>query len=171
MIGNRGFGAGRPRAHAETTAYLSVAARELTAQIGSSAGVRDVTLTFTVAGQLLVHRVTLTHTRCYFGGLRVWFICPKCEHRIGVVYLGQIAACRKCLELRYPSQSESKLTRSFRKRQQVDNELALRLKNRAYRRPKGMHWRTYEKLLSTLGAAQRDQKAATMGLMLKYSIK
>lgn len=48
--------------------------------------------------------VGLTTTKCYFGGERVWFLCPACSRRIGVLYrppLKPVFLCRHCHDLTY----------------------------------------------------------------------
>lgn len=40
------------------------------------------------------------------GGKRIWFSCPLCESRVGVLYthpISQLLGCRKCLNLDYSS--------------------------------------------------------------------
>ena len=55
---------------------------------------------------MLSHRIGLTHTPCYFGGVRRWFICTQCSKRMGMLYMrhGQFA-CRHCHKIAYQSQS------------------------------------------------------------------
>lgn len=53
------------------------------------------------------------------GGLRVWFSCPKCSNRVGILYrqpLTEVIACRKCLKLEY---------RSRRFKGMLENELPI----------------------------------------------
>ena len=54
----------------------------------------------TIEGQL----VEITSTKCNYGGLRKWFICPKCKRRVGVLYRKPLLAsflCRHCQNLTY----------------------------------------------------------------------
>ncbi|MCK5175457.1 MAG: hypothetical protein KAR47_18830 [Planctomycetes bacterium] len=60
--------------------------------------------------------ISLATTRCNFGGLRYWFICPlkkyglACKRRVGALYLPPGAdnfGCRHCYDLVYQSQKES----------------------------------------------------------------
>lgn len=46
--------------------------------------------------------VTTTNTR--FGGRRIWFICPICKDKKGVIYADPILGCRICLNLKYKKQ-------------------------------------------------------------------
>ena len=50
----------------------------------------------------------LTTTTPRFGGLRYWFLCPRCGRRVGKLYHLERWACRRCHDLAYPSQRLSK---------------------------------------------------------------
>jgi hypothetical protein len=88
-----------------------------------------------------------------FGGHRVWFKCPrpKCGRRCSVVYretcLGSRAfACRTCCRLRYLTQS---IGEGYRYERRTDR-LMRRLHGSddgALLRPRGMHLRTYRRLV------------------------
>ncbi len=61
------------------------------------------------------YRIKLAKTRCNFGGVRYWFLCPRCGYRAGKLYrrpLGEMYFCRKCNDLTYESRNES---RSYRR--------------------------------------------------------
>lgn len=48
--------------------------------------------------------VSLVSSKCNYGGCRYWFVCPKCNWRVGVLYrkpLNQLFLCRKCNNLTY----------------------------------------------------------------------
>lgn len=50
-------------------------------------------------------RLATSETR--FGGIRLWFSCPVCNKRVGVIYKHSIKGaigCRKCLRLKYRKQ-------------------------------------------------------------------
>jgi len=62
----------------------------------------------------LSYEVKLETTRCHFGGIRWWFICPlsrdgiPCGRRVGVLYVvGKYAGCRHCYNLTYKSCQDS----------------------------------------------------------------
>ena len=51
--------------------------------------------------------IALTTSQTAYGGIRYWFVCPKCQRRCGVIYQGRIKkllACRKCLGILYRKQ-------------------------------------------------------------------
>lgn len=49
-------------------------------------------------------RICLLQTPCTFGGSRVWFSCPGCQHRRAILYAFRGAfRCRTCHRLAYVS--------------------------------------------------------------------
>lgn len=49
--------------------------------------------------------VNLTSSKTRFSGQRIWFVCPLCEKRVGVIYKAQqLLGCRYCLNLKYKNQ-------------------------------------------------------------------
>lgn len=57
------------------------------------------------------YNVELTTTRCHYGGVRYWFVCPLykggryCGRRVGVIYsIGKWFGCRHCGEICYDAQ-------------------------------------------------------------------
>lgn len=51
--------------------------------------------------------VTLTTSKTGFGGKRLWFECPSCEARVGVLFRHPISekiGCRKCTSIHYRTQ-------------------------------------------------------------------
>jgi len=60
------------------------------------------------------YQIRLTATRLYRGGLRYWFLCPKCGYRAGCLYSGGgVYSCRHCLQLAYASQQDYSGRRMF----------------------------------------------------------
>jgi hypothetical protein len=95
--------------------------------------------------------VRLTTTPCHIGGERDWFRCPArgCGQRVAVIYGGGIFACRKCYRLAYPSQREDLADRAVRRADRLRARLGWPgsvLEGAGWGKPKGMHWRTYERL-------------------------
>jgi hypothetical protein len=67
-------------------------------------------LEFSANGQPVHLAIELTTTPCRYGGVRYWFECPKCQHRVACLYLkpgGVRFACRKCHDLAYTSAQEA----------------------------------------------------------------
>src|SRR5262245_54808739 len=98
-------------------------------------------------GQVDVTTVCLEATRTYFGGRRLWFRCPRCDGRCRVLYGTWRIACRRCYRLRYTTQKETRSGRAnlamFKIVKRLDPEATF---NELPPKPKGLHWRTYERL-------------------------
>ena len=96
------------------------------------------------------YRVFLDWTPCNYGGERFWFICPAqgCTRRVAILYGGPIFACRHCHQLGYESQHEAPHSRALRRAQAVRQRLggSGSLADSFPDKPKGMHWRTYQRL-------------------------
>jgi hypothetical protein len=95
--------------------------------------------------------VHLTTTPCHMGGERHWFLCPArgCGQRVAVLYCGGMFACRKCHQLAYRSQRENDADRARRQADRIRVRLGWPRglwEGSNWGRPKGMHWRTYERL-------------------------
>lgn len=94
--------------------------------------------------------VSLEWTRCNYGGERAWLRCPaaRCGRRVAILYGGSIFACRRCHNLAYDSQSETRHGRMLLKAQAIREKLGGTpcVADEFPHKPKGMHWRTYYKL-------------------------
>ena len=94
--------------------------------------------------------VRLEWTGCNLGGKRAWFLCPAqgCGRRVAILYGGSVFACRHCHKLNYQCQRETDDDRAARR----GDKIRARLKwdagilNGNGWKPKGMHWRTFERL-------------------------
>jgi hypothetical protein len=94
--------------------------------------------------------VWFDRTPCNFGGERLWFFCPRCDTRVGVLYLGrQGFLCRHCNRVRYSSQRESYSDRMNRKARKIRKRLgaSISLFEAVRHKPKGMHWTTFVHLV------------------------
>lgn len=87
--------------------------------------------------------IPLQFSACRYGGSRLWFICPKCGKRVAIIYVDTVVACRSCLGLRYQSEYEDDISRLQSKVRKIFDRIG-----HDYARPKGMHHKTYECLLS-----------------------
>ena len=88
--------------------------------------------------------VSLVWTPCHFGGQRAWFLCPCCDRRVAILYGGPIFACRYCHNLTYDSTDGKLYLREHRQALKIRDRLGWRGESRS--KPKGMHWRTFERL-------------------------
>jgi len=94
--------------------------------------------------------VSITWTPCHLGGERPWFLCPCCGHRVARLYGSTMFACRHCLRLNYRSQQANKrdraTDRSFDLRRALGCDEGFLIRPAEFiRKPKGMHWRTFER--------------------------
>ena len=99
--------------------------------------------------------VAVVWTPCHFGGERVWWLCPRCGRRSLKLYgWGARHSCRVCQRIAYSSQREKAEDRI----QSRANKLRMRLGGEPGvemmpPKPKGMHWRTFERHYAELLAA------------------
>lgn len=97
--------------------------------------------------------VTLDWTACNYGGRRAWFICPAagCGRRVALLYLGGagIFACRHCYRLAYASERENAIDRAARRAERIRERLGWEagILTPPGCKPKGMHWRTFRRLV------------------------
>ena len=109
--------------------------------------------------QPMEYPVHLEWTECNLGGRRVWFRCPAsgCGRRAAILYGGAVFACRHCHQLAYQSQREVAHDRAARRADRIRDRLNWEpgILNGGGDKPKGMHWRTFERL-----KAQHDAHVA-----------
>lgn len=119
-------------------------------------------------------RVTLQWTSCRFGGERPWFACSVsangvyCGRRVTKLYgAGRLFACRHCCRLAYASQQESDHQRGLGKSQKIRRRLGGRanMLEAFPDKPKGMHWRTYERWRRVHEAAEERSNIGLMGFV------
>ncbi|MGF1470296.1 MAG: hypothetical protein ACFB50_00965 [Rubrobacteraceae bacterium] len=106
--------------------------------------------------------VALEWTACNFGGERPWFLCPGagCGRRVAVLYgPGKYFLCRHCYDLSYGSQRENELYRALRKAQAIREKLggSANMMLPFPDKPKGMHWKTYQRLRNEHDEAEMVQ--------------
>ena len=122
------------------------------------AGIDSVTFTYslTINGgepEIIEQHIRVERTPCHFGGSRPWFTCPSCHNRVGLLVIaGRLFTCRKCSNLAYACQLESKSDRASRRIRKIQK----RLGNEEWQnvldiwlpKPKGMHWKTYNRIVA-----------------------
>lgn len=116
--------------------------------------------------------VYLDWTACHLGGQRPWFLCPAraCGRRVAILYGGAIFACRHCYRLAYPSQRENDDDRAARRADRIRERLGWEpgILNGSGLKPKGMHWRTFERLTAEHDALIQESLA---GMTRRFGIK
>ena len=111
--------------------------------------------------------VSLVESHTNFGGRREWFRCPTCGRRCRIIYGGLRFRCRKCSGLRYESQYEPPFARAASRALKIRDKLGGRggLDEPFPVKPKGMRWRTYQRLEDQ---DARLQRAWATGISAKF---
>ncbi|MBX2997782.1 MAG: hypothetical protein KF893_04675 [Caldilineaceae bacterium] len=126
---------------------------------------RGVRLDYKHNGEPITELIQLAHTEQRLGGYRAWWLCPACGRRCGVLYGGRRFLCRLCYRLPYPVQMagnpmlesiDGRLYRLRRKLKATDRSIV----GAPPPRPKGMHWRTYDRLFDGWVELQRLRNMA-----------
>ena len=184
--GGERWGAGRPRQHGRTDAFPRIDAREL----HRSGALHDGITTWLTwrqqgeviasaqldakANELVLHftggndkRVPIARTPCRFGGTRPWFTCVYCGNRVAVLYLhGHWFKCRKCAHLVFPSQAQDAMTRAARKQSAIMSKL----RGPDGEKPKGMHWRTFERVRAELAKCRETQNTELVRVAMRWGL-
>lgn len=118
------------------------------------------------------YSIQLTRTPCRFGGERTWFLCPGrgCGRRIAKLYCaGRYYVCRHCGDLAYSSQREDAGDRALRRAQAIRKKLggSANMLELFPPKPKGMHWRTYERLRAQ---AMDSEYQSNLHMMEKFNM-
>lgn len=110
--------------------------------------------------------VPFAYTVQRLGGRRRWFVCLSCGGKCAVLYGGTHYRCRKCWNLAYQSQHEAPYQRALSKAQKFRQRLggSLCTDDPFPEKPKGMHWRTYDRLAERGEAL--DEQAERAGLAM-----
>jgi len=114
--------------------------------------------------------VWFDRTPCNYGGERLWFRCPNCGRRVAVLGLyGSRFVCRHCHGLPYGSQQEGYIDRMHRKARKIRKRLAAteNLMEPVWRKPKGVHQKTFDRLRQQEAAANN---AATMAMARRFGV-
>ena len=121
-----------------------------------------------------IKQVGLAWTECTLGGRRAWLLCPArgCGRRVALLYIGGsgIFACRHCYKLAYASQRETGDDRAARRADRIRDRLGWEagILNGEGDKPKGMHWRTFNRL----HAEHNDfVNASLAGMMQRFKMK
>jgi hypothetical protein len=123
---------------------------EITHRNGKSESIRD--------------EIFFAWTSCNYGGKRQWFLCPKCNRRVAILYGGIYFHCRHCHSLTYASQQESRSDRLRRRSRKIRTKMGggNNLVEPFPFKPKNMHWDTYWRLRTE--AEQASTRSLLIGL-------
>ena len=109
--------------------------------------------------------VVLTWSAMRLGGSRPWWRCACGRRRAVLFSAGRGWGCRTCLNLAYPSQSERADYRAWRRRDKIRARLGAEPGCDTiwpWQKPKGMHWRTFERLVAE--AERADYQALCLAV-------
>ncbi len=111
------------------------------------------------SGDRHTETLDISWTRPNYGGERPWWTCPWCSRRCAIVYaLGANPfVCRLCASLTYVTAQSDEFSRAMRKSWERRRRLGWELNQPFPSKPKGMHWRKWERLVA------RYSEAATVG--------
>lgn len=117
--------------------------------------------------------IALSTTDPNFGGLRWWFLCPLTGDRVAKLHLpsgGSIFGSRKAYGLAYRSQRHDASDRMAEKAHRLRERLGGRpgFAEPMPSKPKGMHWRTYERIVHCIAELEHR---SMMAMALKLSIR
>jgi hypothetical protein len=109
-----------------------------------------LSLHWTSQGRPFVYVMKLSETRPYYGGLRWWAQCPRCQRRCAVLNIlgGVELGCRVCLQLAYGCTRETAFALACRRVRRIRLRLGASgdLLAPLPKKPRGMHWRTFFEL-------------------------
>ena len=113
--------------------------------------------------------IRILRVPCRLGGTRPYFICPgvmngaACGRRVAKLHgAGRYFLCRHCYSLAYASQSESEADRDLRRANKLRQRLGggCDANNLFPPKPRGMWWRTYERLVKGVFDAEKRADGA-----------
>ena len=113
--------------------------------------------------------IALVETATAFGGKRQWFQCLSCNGRCRVLYGGAYFRCRRCHRLKYETQYEPPFARAATRALKIRERLGGTggIGDIFPNKPKGMHWRTYERLQAE---EERLQHGWAVGIAQKFQL-
>lgn len=140
---------------------------ERVATIGYRSDGSSVALNYSIDGRDCSQRVWLSHSACNYGGKRPWFTCPVRGERVAVLYqrAGRFA-CRHCQRISYSSQSDDLCGRTWRRQAKAEAKLGPN-----WARPKGMHERTWQRLLEQIWDCESRRDDALTAVLSRLMIR
>jgi hypothetical protein len=131
-----------------------------------------VRLHYSVNSHPMNYKVALVTSPCNYGGSRWWWLCPLTARTVSKLHLppgGKTFASRKAYRLPYRSQRQAGIDRTHQQQARIYEKLGAKYDHfEGYipPRPKGMHIKTYNRLVADLEAAMEAQDAVYVaGLM------
>ena len=126
----------------------------------------ELVLRYSLNDEAKLQRVPILRTPCKFSASRLWFGCPHCRARVAVLYMRRGGFyCRNCARVAYYSQSEDECGRAWRKQQKAEALLG-----DGWRRPKGMHETTRERLLEIIFQCEMAREDALAAFIARHPL-
>ena len=109
-----------------------------------------IDVNYSYRGKAYSYSIRLDKTACHFGNYRHWWQCPKCNKRVAVLYCAGLYVCRHCIGVNYQSQLQQPIDRLFSRADAIRQRLGWQsgIAHGIENKPKGMHQRTYDRLVS-----------------------
>ena len=109
-----------------------------------------ITVAYGHNGKDYHYSINLSHIPCHFGGYRYFWRCPKCDKQVSVLYCAGLYVCRHCIGVNYQSQLQQPIDRLFSRADAIRQRLGWQsgIAHGIENKPKGMHQRTYDRLVS-----------------------
>lgn len=132
-----------------------------------------------VLGGRRKQRVDIVWTPCHFGGERPWMVCQGtsskelCGRRVTRLFcVDSLFACRRCHRLAYASQHQPEDERNAQTAEKIRMRLAREddVSDEFPQKPKGMHWRTYNRLHRLHDQAEEAAAQALIRIMWREAI-
>lgn len=97
--------------------------------------------------QPVEQQIPFDRTACNFGGERLWFLCPNCSTRVGLLYaVGKLFLCRHCHRLPYSSQNSNNMDNLIENKHKLGKKIFEHYEYGEGWGKKGMHWSTFNRL-------------------------
>ena len=92
--------------------------------------------------------IRFDRTPCHFGGERLWFRCPHCGKRVGLLYAaGKLFLCRHCYQLPYSSQNSGYTDNLIEQKHKLGERIFQHYEfGEGWGKKKGIHWSTFKRL-------------------------
>ena len=132
----------------------------------------NIKVSYQYCNQSYSYRIKLSKTPCNYGNYRYWWLCPSCSKRVSILYCAGRYVCRHCIGANYHSQLQQPIDRLFSRadaiRQRLGWQSGVAYGNQG--RPKGMHFKTYYRLVTEHDKMVQKICGATMQMIDKNRV-
>lgn len=98
--------------------------------------------------QTVEQHIAFDRTPCNYGGERMWFLCPKCNRRVGVLCSESILfLCRHCCQISHASKQKGYMDNLINQKHKLGKRIFEHYEyGEGWGKKKGMHWKTFNRL-------------------------